>query len=129
VSSLNIWPVLIAAASSFLLGGLWYSPAVFGKVWNREAGHRAESGHPIKALGLSFLCSLAAATAFAFLIGPHPPLSKAVLQGLVMGSCFVAASFGMNYLHADRSVKMWLIDGGYHTAQFMLFGLIVGLWN
>jgi hypothetical protein len=27
-----------------------------------------------------------------------------------------------------RSLKLWLIDGGYHTVQFILFGLVLGLW-
>ena len=34
----NIWAVLAAAASGFVLGGLWYSPALFGKAWQREIG-------------------------------------------------------------------------------------------
>ena len=29
---MNIWAVLLAAVSSFLLGGSWYSPALFGLV-------------------------------------------------------------------------------------------------
>jgi len=29
---------------------------------------------------------------------------------------------------AQRSLKLWLIDGGYHTLQFTLYGLIIGLW-
>jgi hypothetical protein len=24
---------------------------------------------------------------------------------------------------------LWLIDGGYHTLQFVLFGLILGAWH
>ncbi|NNK34276.1 MAG: DUF1761 domain-containing protein, partial [Xanthomonadales bacterium] len=31
-------PSLIAALSAFILGGLWYSPLLFGKAWQREAG-------------------------------------------------------------------------------------------
>jgi len=27
----NIWAVLTAAVSAFLLGGLWYSPALFAR--------------------------------------------------------------------------------------------------
>ena len=38
MSAVNILAVLIAAVSSFLLGGLWYSPALFGKAWQREVG-------------------------------------------------------------------------------------------
>ena len=34
----NIWAVLVAALASFVLGGLWYSPMLFGKAWQRETG-------------------------------------------------------------------------------------------
>jgi hypothetical protein len=30
-TALNYWAILVAALSAFLIGGLWYSPAVFGK--------------------------------------------------------------------------------------------------
>lgn len=45
------------------------------------------------------------------------------------GWCFVATSFVINYQLASRSTLMWLIDGGYQTAQFVLFGLVLGLWH
>ncbi|WP_430540587.1 hypothetical protein [Pseudoxanthomonas sacheonensis] len=45
------------------------------------------------------------------------------------GVDFVAASFGINYQLAQRSFKLWLIDGGYHAAQFVLFGRVLGLWH
>ena len=35
---MNVWAVLLAAVSSFLLGGLWYSPVMFGGAWVRENG-------------------------------------------------------------------------------------------
>ncbi len=129
---MNIWAVLVAAASSFLLGGLWYSKALLGGLWNREAGRGdkpAEGHHPVRVFGLSFLFSVIAAAAFAAWIGPNPPLGFAVLRGLVAGACFVAACFGINYQFASRSTLMLLIDGGYHTAQFVLFGLVLGLWH
>ena len=30
--------IVVAAVGSFVLGGLWYSPVLFGKAWQREAG-------------------------------------------------------------------------------------------
>jgi hypothetical protein len=45
----------------------------------------------------------------------------------VAGIGFVAASFGINYQFAQRSFKLWLIGGGYHAIQSVLFGLILGL--
>jgi hypothetical protein len=79
--------------------------------------------------GLSFLLAVVAAYVFAMFLGPNPALGLAVGAGAAAGACWVAASFGINYLFASRSLKLWLIDGGYHTVQFTLFGLVLGLWH
>jgi len=126
---MNYWAVLLAAVSSFLLGGLWYSPLLFGRAWNNENRGQPPAGHPAKVFGVSFAFSLIAATAFAAWLGPAPSLQSALSLGLLAGFGCVAASFGINYQFAQRSFKLWLIDGGYHTAQFVLFGLILGLWR
>jgi hypothetical protein len=125
---MTLWVVLAAAVSSFLLGGLWYSPLLFGRVWERENGGVKQSGHPARVFGLAFVFSLVAAVAFAVLVGPAPGLAAAVKLGALVGVGLVAASYGINYQFAQRSITLWLIDGGYHTAQFMLFGLVFGLW-
>jgi hypothetical protein len=125
----NHWAVLLAAVSSFMLGGLWYSPVLFGNAWNAENGGVQSAGHPAKVFGVSFVFSLLAAIAFAMLLGPAPELSRALGMGVLVGFACVAASFGINYQFANRSFKLWLIDGGYHTAQFVLFGLVLGLWH
>lgn len=126
---MNHWAVLLAAVSSFLLGGLWYSPALFGRLWNTENGGQPPAGHPAKVFGVSFVFSLIAAFVFAGLAGPDPSLRDAVQKGLLVGFGVVAASFGINYQFAQRSFKLWLIDGGYHVAQFALFGVVLGLWH
>lgn len=121
--------MLLAAVSSFMLGGLWYSPVLFGHAWNAQNGGVQSAGHPAKVFGVSFLFSLLAATAFAMLLGPAPSLKRALGTGLLVGFACVAASFGINYQFANRSFKLWLIDGGYHTMQFVLFGLVLGIWH
>lgn len=126
---MNYWAILLAAVTSFLLGGLWYSPALFGRIWNRENGGVPPPSHPAKVFGISFLFSLLAAYIFALFVGPDPHWHLAVHKGLLVGAGMVAASFGINYQFAQRSFKLWLIDGGYHVVQFMLFGLVLGLWH
>ena len=39
---------------------------------------------------------------------------------------WVAASLGISYLFEQRPLKLWLINGGYHTLQFTLYGAIIG---
>jgi hypothetical protein len=126
----NIWAVIAAAVSSFLLGGLWYSPVLFMKPWNEAMGRTEEdNGHPAKVFGLSFAFAVVAAYVFAVFLGPNPVLSESVKAGLLVGVAFVGMSFGINYQFANRPLSALFIDGGYHTGQFMLYGLILGAWH
>jgi hypothetical protein len=129
MSNVNVLAVIVAALSSFALGGLWYSTPIFGAAWRRAAGGPEIEGHPAKVFGLSFLFALVAAFAYALLVPPPASAAAAVTQGLVVGAGVVAASFGINYQFANRPAILWLIDGGYHTVQFTMYGLILGLWR
>jgi hypothetical protein len=126
----NWLAVVAAAASAFLLGGIWYGP-LFKNTWCREAGvdPNAAPGHPARVFGSAFVLAFVAAAAFAWLLGPAPHLHLALHHGVLVGAAFVATSFGINYAFAQRSLKLWLIDGGYHLLQFTLYGLILGLWH
>ena len=57
------------------------------------------------------------------------PEAEATAYGFCAGLCWVAASFGINYLFERKSFGLFLVNGGYHTVQFTLFGLILGLWH
>lgn len=131
MQDMNILAILAAAASSFMLGGLWYSPALFGNTWNSEAGmgETSKQGHPAKVFGVSFLFALLAAFVYAWLMPAAASATTAAVQGLAVGAGLVAASFGINYQFANRSTTLLLIDGGYHTVQFLIYGLIIGLWR
>jgi hypothetical protein len=127
----NIWAVLVAAVSSFVLGGLWYSPVLFGKSWQREAGlsdEQLQNANMAMIFGLSLVLSLIAALVFALFLGPRPPMALGLGAGFSAGLCWVGASFGINYLFERKSLKLFLINAGYHTVQFTVIGLILALW-
>jgi len=130
----NLLAVLVAALSSFLLGGFWYSPALLGKVWQKEGSHLPcrvnENGrHPAIVFALSFVLALVAAFFFARMLPPASDLLQCIRTGAKVGVAFVAASFGINYAFAGNSFKLWLVDAGYHIAQFSIFGVVLGLWR
>ena len=123
-------PSLIAALSAFIAGGLWYSPVLFGKAWQREAGisdERLAKSNKLMIFGVSFLLCLVAAVAFSMVIGTEPSFFMALHSGIGVGLAWVATSLGVNYLFELKSLKLWLINAGYHTVQFTLYGLIFGL--
>jgi hypothetical protein len=124
---INPWAVLLAAALAFALGGLWYSPLLFLKLWSREARlEEVGKGHPAKVFGVSFLFALIAAAFFGWLLGPNPGMMNALPLGVTIGVGFVAASFGINYQFANRGWKLWMVDAGYNVALFTVFGLVFG---
>ena len=127
----NWLAVLAAAISAFLLGGLWYSPALFGKAWQRGAGltdEQLKGGNPGKIYGGAFVLALIAAATFAMFLG-KVPAGMATAYGFCAGLTWVAASFGINYLFERKPFGLFLVNGGYHTLQFTLYGLILGLWH
>ena len=128
----NIWAVLAAAVATFLIGGLWYSPVLFAKVWQREAGlsdERLRGGNPGLIFGLGFVLALLAAFVFAMFLGPRPALAFATAAGFAAGLAWVAASLGIIYLFERRSLALFLINGGYVTLAFTAIGAILGAWH
>jgi hypothetical protein len=127
---INYIAVVVAALASFLLGGLWYSNALFGKAWQREAGvtdEQMKNGNMVRIFGLTFVLALLAAWNFANFLGPRPSIAFGTGVGASAGLLWVAGSFGINYLFERRSLKLFLINGGFHTLQFAIIGLVLSL--
>lgn len=128
---INWLAVFAAAVSSFVLGGLWYG-ALFGSVWLKAAGltkEQAMAGNKAKIFGGSFALALVSSATFAMFLGPDVDATTGTLYGLCAGLCWVGASYGISYLFEMRPLSLWLVNGGYHTLQFTLIGLILGAWR
>lgn len=124
------WPaVFLATASAFVLGGLWYSPLLFDKAWRKATkltDADIQSGHPAKTFGGAFVLSFIAALIFAVFLGQSPGIVFGTAAGFAAGLFWVASSFGINYLFEKKPLSLFLINGGFHTVQFTLYGLIIG---
>ena len=129
---INLWAVLAAGVASLILGGLWYSPVLFGKARSAASGvteEQAKSANMAKTLGTAFVLALIGAAVFAMFLGPRPAPMFATAAGLSAGLCWVAGSFGINYLFEQRPLRLFLINGGYHTVQYTVIGAVLGLWQ
>ena len=131
-SKLNFYAIGAAALSTFLIGGVWYSPVLFGKAWQAETGisdEKLKTRSPAPIFGTSFVLALMMAFNLAAFIGPDATLGFAVAAAFAAGFGWVALGMGVTYLFESRSLKLWLIDGGYHTVSFTVMGLILGAWR
>ena len=127
--TVNWLAVAVAALATFVIGAPWYSPLLFLKRWQREMGVADNKrGHPLRVFGLAYLFSLITTACLAAILGPEADPVSGFKVGAIVGTCFVATSFGVNYQFANRSFAVLLIDGGYHILQFAAFGLVLGAW-
>lgn len=132
-SYFNIWAVLVAALVNFVIGGMWYSPAVFGKIWMRANGFTEEDlkrGSPALIFGLSFVfCLIMAANLAAFLADASVTLGFAVAAAVAAGLGWAALGLGVVALFERRPPAYLLVNGGYLTVSFAAMGAILGAWR
>jgi hypothetical protein len=127
--SLNWLAIVIAAVSAFALGGLWYSPLMFVKIWAKEAGidlNPAKRGSMAKIFGLSFILSLISSFFLAMFIGPDAGAAFGTLAGFMAGIGWVFTYMGIIYLFEGRSLALFLVNAGYSVASLTIMGLIIG---
>jgi hypothetical protein len=127
---LNWIAILAAAASAFLIGGLWYS--FFEKPWMVENKLTKELLLQRKlpvVFGLSFLFSFMMAFNLAMFIGTKATAAYGLMAGFLAGFGWVFFSIAIISLFEKRSVKYVLINGGYITVVFSVMGTILGAWH
>lgn len=132
MEGLNIWAVMVAALSTFLIGGLWYSRPVFGKPWMRENGfteERLKNANMGKIFGLAFLLALIAALNLAMFLGPENRPEMGALWGFAAGFGWVATFVGTHYLFERRSFTLFLINAGYSVVALTVMGIILAAWK
>ncbi len=133
MSTVNWLAILVAGISSFVVGGIWYSPGLFGKAWMKDNNFTEESikkGNKGKIFGFTFIFSLLmAANLGMFLNDPAKiDLSMGALYGFLAGVwtfCAIA-------IHSLFELKPWrliLINGFYSVVSLTLMGAIIGVWR
>jgi len=129
-SLINVWAILVAAVSAFVLGAVWYSPALFGRAWERANGFTESPKAQPKVFVLSFLFSLVMAVNLAFFLAdPKTTAAFGATAGFLAGFGWAAMGLAMVALFEQRPWKYSLINGGYLTVALTLMGLILGAWR
>jgi len=129
---LNLWAVLVAAISAFVLGGLWYAPFLFGGVWKKANGFGTDEppAAGAKVFVISFVLSLVMALNLAmFLNDAKTNLAWGATAGFLAGFGWVAMGIGIVSLFERRPWSYVLVNGGYLTVALVLMGAILGGWR
>jgi len=140
MGTVNWLAILVAGISAFVLGGVWYSPALFGKAWmkeNRMTVEDVQKGNKSKIFGWAFVLSLLmAANLGMFLADPATPcacipkvdLGWGATAGFLAG-IWVFCGIAMVALFEHKTARYIFINGGYCVLALVLMGAIIGAWR
>jgi hypothetical protein len=134
-TALNWLAVLAATAALYLLGGLWYSPSLFGPRWRAGVGF-APSGS-WKPGALLYLAPLAGcfvaslATAVLVAITDAHSAADGLCLGLIVGLGYGAAVAGVDATAPShpRPGALAMIVGAYWAIGLTMVGVILSVWR
>lgn len=142
MGSINWLAVLVAGISAFILGGIWYSPALFGRAWmseNKMTVEDVKKGNAGKIYGWAFILSLLIAANLAMFLADSPatcPDECAQRTDITWGTTagFLAGlwpfcGLAIVGLFEQKTARYIFINGGYLLVSLTLMGAIIGLWR
>ena len=139
VLNINYLAVLIAAIVSVIIGMVWYSPVLFGKLWikwsnfNTKMNKAQQAAHKKaaqKGMIISFFVSIITAYILAVilsLIGSTTGPAGAQI-GLLVAVGFVATTSINSVLWENKSAKVYILNNAHHLVSFAIMGAILGAW-
>ena len=132
MSAVNWLAVAVAGISAFVLGGVWYSPALFGKAWMKENKMTVEDvqkGNKAKIFGWSFILTLLMAVNLAmFLNDPKINFEMGIVYGLLTG-LWIFCGIAIVALFEHKSARYIFVNGGYMLVALGMMGAIIGAWK
>jgi hypothetical protein len=129
---INWLAVIVAALTSFVVGGLWYSPMLLGKAWqaeNKLTDEQIRGGSKARIFGFTLLWSIIMAANLAFFVAGVESLGEVLFYSFAAGFGWVSLGLFVIGLFELKSTRYMLINAGYQTISFLLMGLVLGLWR
>lgn len=132
--SINYWAVLVAAVAAMGLGYIWYSKAVFGKIWMAAIGKTEEQlKAEYKSTTMVWTYLLAALIAYVLahfieLVGATT-MAEALTVGFWAWLGFVFAVMGVNALYQNESSKLFWVNTFYQLVSILVMAAILFSWQ
>ena len=129
IFDVNWIAVIAAAASGFMVGGIWYGP-IMGKKWMGAVGlseEQIKSGNMGMIYGGAFAFSLLASWTLAHTFATYAidlSFSEKVMTSFGVALGFIIPAIGTNYLFSQKSKALFFIDAGYWLLFYIAMGVV-----
>jgi len=134
LSSINVWAVLVAALSAFIVGWLWYG-VLFGKLWMKLNGFTEEMLRDGKGMSMplvmiiNYIATVLAAFAIAMFIGSAADMHFGIFAGFMIALFWIGTSRLNDVLYERQPFKLYLINLGYNLVIYIIMGAVLGTWH
>lgn len=131
----NYVVLLVASLAAFVVGALWYSPALFGNVWVKEMGITAAeakkmSKNPAKTYVLGFLSTVVTAYVLWYFMGAMEVTDSkgAAMLAFWIWLGFTAMKDLGGMLWEGKSFKLFLINASYGLVTLLAMAMVFVNW-
>lgn len=135
VTLLEILGVLLSVIASIVIGGLWYSPYMFGPLWMEEVGLTDEkmknmSTTPAQAISMAIVLGavFAILTNILFTWIGVRTVAQGTLLSLLCCLTFFVVPYLIHSVFEDTSKKAWAIYATHELLLSAVIGAIVS-WS
>lgn len=132
---INVWAVVLATVSSFVVGMIWYAPPVFGEMWRKliKMDKKTMDKGPQPS---AWVLTVAGAAAQAFVLAHVTYLSYVFFENSWMSSALMTAlwvwvgfQLSMAVTHdsfEQRPMKLTALTAGNQLATLLAMGAVIG---
>ena len=139
---INYLAVLVAGVANIVLGGLWYSPLLFGKIWAKLMGmdkwSKAEKAKMMEKAKPGYFFAFLAALLMSFVMAHMVQSGSAFFHvtgveagfraGFWIWLGFSLTSQLSSVLWEGKPIQLYWINIGYYLASYMMTGAILAVW-
>jgi hypothetical protein len=130
----NHWAILVSAVILWLLGAIWYSPALFAKPWMAMVKldpAQKNSKSMITGMISSFVLDIVLAFVLDHVVqwSGADTFGLGALVGFIMWLGFIAAPALPQGIYEGRPFKLFAINTGYMLIGLMILGGVLAVWK
>ncbi len=137
MTSINFWPILVAAVVAFVIGALWYSPILFGDQWLALKGMSKKDITADMKKGMwkfyiiQFIATIVTFIVLGFLVASIGTRStgEGMFLAFIIWIGFSLTSAVGDVLWNKTPLKLAMLTEAATLVSWLVGGAIIGAWR
>lgn len=133
--TLNYAAILVCALINMVLGALWYSPVLFGKIWMKGMKISPSDAKNAKYMGARYAVAFLMGLLMIFILAHYVDAFEATAASQGAEAAFwpwlgfMIPVFAGDVLWGGRSFSVVLINASYYFVVLMIAGVVLSVWQ